>query len=202
MGKHASPNDRLAHPRIKYLRLGDIEGVHPAVRKKRKHTVPEPLVGLGAVREDIIKDVFAVPHIAVVPTPGRKGYWVWIGIRSYLRLLDIKWPEKFPVLDYGVDMPEEKIVKLACADFRFGYIFSGRSAKSDWAIAQEWEGDTDKICKPAKPKSGRRPSGLRAYARLCGLTSRRLRADKNDEAREDTDDSGTANDEEDQGTED
>jgi len=51
VGKHASLNDRLAHPRIKYLRLGDIEGVHPAVLKEVKGIAPEPLVGLRDVKE-------------------------------------------------------------------------------------------------------------------------------------------------------
>ena len=200
MGKHASLNDRLAHPRIKYLRLGDIEGVHPAVLKEVKGIAPEPLVGLRDVKEEVIKDTFEVPRFAVVPIPGRNKYWVWIGIRSYLRLKDIKRSETFPMLNYGLEMSEKRIVDLARADLRFAAIISGQSAKSDWATAQEWEADTEGICRPAKPGQRRRPSGLKAYTSLRGLNSGRLRADKRTEARENTSDPGAANDEEDQGT--
>jgi hypothetical protein len=192
VGKHTSPNGRLAHPQIKYLRLGDIEGVHPAVLKKLKQKAPEPLVGLRSVKEEAIQGAFAVPHIAVVPASDRERYWVWIGVRSYQRLLDIEWQEEFPVLNYGQQLTEKRIVDLACADRRFGYIISGASAESDWATAQEWEADTEEICKPAKAGSRRRPSGLKTFASLRGLKSRSLRDDKEVKAPESSNQTGSA----------
>jgi hypothetical protein len=141
--RHTNSN-RPVQPRVRFLRLGDIEGVHPAVLKglNLKHMAPEPLVGLRGLRDEVIEDTFDVPRLAVVPIRGGKKYWVWGGIRSYLRLVNLGWPNEFSVLDYGREMPENRIVDLARADFRFAYIFSRQSAKSDRAIAREWEADT------------------------------------------------------------
>jgi hypothetical protein len=201
VAEHTNPKDRPILPRTRYLQLRDIEGVHPAVLKKLKKIAPEPLVGLRDVKEEAIKNTFEFPRIAVVPIPGRSKYWVWIGIRSYLRLKDIKWSETFPVLNYGLEMSEKRIVDLARADLRLAAIFSGQSAKSDWATAQEWEADTKEICELATPGSRQRPNGKNVYADLRGLNPRRLRADKEMKAPEDAVESAAATDEEEQGTE-
>jgi hypothetical protein len=202
VGKHSNPIHRPVHPRTRYLRLDEIEGVHPEVLTKLKQSSPEPIGGLWAVKDEAIDDVYEIPRIAVVPIPGRNKYWVWIGIRFYLRLLDRKWKKGFPVLNYGLRMPEKRIVALARADLRFASILAGQSAKSDWATAQEWEAETDDICRPAEPGSRRRPSGLKVYADLRGLHPRRLRADKAIEAPENKDESGAStDDEEERGTE-
>ena len=196
MGKRTNPKDRPIQPRTRYLRLGDIEGVHPAVLKEVKGLAPEPLVGLRELKKEAIKDTFEFPRIAVVQVPGRNKFWVWIGIRPYLRLRDIKWSEEFPVLNYGPEMPEKRIVDLARADLRFAAIISGQSAKSDWATAQDWEADTKEICKQATPGSRQRPNGMNVYADLRGLNPRRLRADKEMKAPEDAAESAAATDEE------
>ncbi len=198
MGEHANPRDKLVLPRTKVLRLGQIAGVHPAVQKGRGPAAPEPLVGLRDVKEENIRDTLEVPRIAVVPTPDRNKYWVWSGIRIYLRLVHLKWPNGFPVLNYGLEMPEKKIVDLARADLRFAAIFSGQSAESDRSNAREWEADTANICRPAKPGSRRRPDGLKVYADLRGLRPRSLRADKRPKAGKSKHRSGSAtNDEQD-----
>lgn len=202
MAEHANPKDRPIQPRTRHLRLGDIEGVHPAVLKEVKGIAPEPLVGLRELKKEVIADTFKVPRFAVVPIPGRNKYWVWIGIRSYLRLKDIKWSETFPVLNYGLEMSEKRIVDLARADLRLAAIFSGQSAKSDWATAQEWEADTEEICKPATPGSRQRPNGMNVYADLRGVSPWRLRADKEMKAPEDAAESAAGtDDEEEQGKE-
>ena len=196
MGKHTNPKNRLINPRIKYLRLGDLEGVHPAVRKERKGIAPEPLIGMRDVKEDAIEDTLAVPRIAVVLMPGQKKFWVWSGIRFYLRLIDLNWSREFPVLSYGLEMPETRIVELAKADLRFASIFSGQSAKSDRAIAQEWEADSANICRQAKSGRRGRSNGLNVFANLRGLKPRPLRADNTLEATDPADKTGAGTDDE------
>jgi hypothetical protein len=148
------------------------------------------------VKDDAIEDTLAVPRIAVISIPGQKKYWVWSGIRFYLRLIELNWSREFPVLSYGVEIPEIRIVDLANADLRFASIFSGESAKSDYAIAQEWESDSENICRSGKSGRRGRSSGLNVFAKLRGLKPRPLRADNPLEATDPADKIGAGTDDE------
>jgi hypothetical protein len=177
VGKNPIPNRHPAYPQVTALRLRDIAEVHPAVRKLLNRFPPEPIDTLRGVSDKAIKDVFEIPHIAVVPIRGETKYWVWCGVRAYKRLVDRGWEGSITVLDYGPRMPEEKIADLAEKDWVYGSQLTGQTRKTDWAYAQEWEANSTYICRPSK-SGKRRPSGRNVFAKLSGLDPRPLRADK------------------------
>jgi hypothetical protein len=117
VGEHANARVKLPLPRTRVLRPEEIAGVHPAVLNELKQFPPEPPDVLLAVSDNAINDAFEIPRIAVVPIRGERRYWVWIGVRAYLRLVDRKWQGKIPVLDYGPRMPEAMIAYLAEKDW-------------------------------------------------------------------------------------
>lgn len=177
MGEHTIPREQLEYPRTILLLLREISQVHPAVLKMHSEFQPEPFVRLHALKADVIRDSLEAPSILVVPIPGKSDYWVWGGIRTYWRLANYGWEGKVKVLDYGPRIPETRIVRLAKANWLCTPIISGPNRKSDWAFAQNWEANTDYICKPTKSGT-RRPSGRNVFAKLSGLDPRPLRADK------------------------
>jgi hypothetical protein len=177
------------------LRLREIVGVHPAVLKMIAPSPAESIVGLRGLSDAPINGVYWFPRIAVVPVRGGSGYWCWIGVRSYLRLVDRGWLGKISVLDYGSRISEEKIVDLARFDWKCASAITGSAQTTDWAIAQMWEEDTNSLCRPVA-SGNRRPSGLKAFARLRGLDPRRLRADNAPDAAKPTGGPGTMTDEE------
>jgi hypothetical protein len=177
VGKHPIPNRHPSHPQITTLRLGDIADVHPAVLKVLNRLPSEPVVELRGVSDKAVEDVFKVPRIAVVPIRGETRYWVWGGVRAYLRLRSRGWRGLVTVLDYGPRISEEKIACLAETDWVYASPFSGQTRKTDWAYAQVWEAHSDYICKPTK-SGKRRVSGRNLFATVSGLNRRRLRADK------------------------
>ena len=201
MGEHANARVMLPLPRRRVLRPDEIAGVHPAVLNELKQFPPEPPDLLLAVSDNAINDVFEIPRIAVVPIQGERTYWVWIGVREYLRLVDRKWQGKIPVLDYGPRMPEAMIAYLAEKDWLYAASILGRTHKTDWAYAQAWDANSGYICKPTKSRK-RQSSGLKVFAKLNKLDRRRLRADKVSKAPEATDGPGPATDNNDEeGTE-
>jgi hypothetical protein len=193
VGKHPIPAKSTAYPRLRLISLKEIKE-HPAVCKKFGKFAQEPLVGLQDVRDELINDVVGFPRIGVVPIPGDPGYGCWIGIRVFRRLVDRGWGGKVAVLDYGPKVPEETIVDQALKDWKYSSPVLGQPATADWATAQEWEADSEKICKPAKRGSRRRPSGLKVFASLRGLKSRSLRDDKAVKAPESSNETGSADD--------
>jgi hypothetical protein len=178
VGKHPIPAKSTVYPRFQFLSLKEIGGVHRAVCEELEKRAQEPPVGLEDVSDELINDVFKFPRIAVVPIPGEPGYWCWIGVRVFRRLVDRKWSEKVAVLDYGPGMSEATIVDQALKDWKYSPAVMGQSAKADWATAQEWNADSKYVCRPHKRGSRRRPNGRNAYADLRGLNPRRLGADK------------------------
>jgi len=171
--------------------LKDIKRVHPAVCRKLQERCPESPVGLEEVSDELINDIFAFPRIAVVPIPGEPGYWCWIGVRVFQRLVNRGWNGKVAVLDFGTRMPEEDIVDRALKDWDYWPAIEGISAKSDRAIAQKWEAATNYACRPAT-SGRRRRSGRKVYTSLRGVELRTPSADMNIKAAESADDSESA----------
>ncbi len=95
-------------------------------------------------------------------------------------------------------MPEHEIIHLAHIDWRYASAVTGPSEESDWATAQEWEANSVYVCRPANPGTRRRPSGLKVFASLRGLDTRRLRADKAVKAPESTNETGSVTDDKDE----
>jgi hypothetical protein len=195
VGKNPIPIKWPANELIKELRLCEIAGVHPAVRRMIAGLPAEPITGLRALSDQLINEVFGFPRIVVIPVRGGSGFWCWIGIRPYLRLVDCGWPGKITVLVYGPRMSEQRIVDLALLDWEYASAITGSAQTTDWAAAQRWKEDTDYVCRPAK-SGNRLPSGLNAFARLRGLDPRRLRADNEPEASKFTGGPRTMTDEE------
>ena len=177
VGKHPIPIRRSPYPLAPEVRLDDIVGVHPAVLRMLMQPPAESILGLPEVSDALIDDIYGIPRIGVVPVRGGSGYWAWIGVRAYLRLVDCGWKGKFTVLDYGSRMPEEKLVYLAQMDWAYASAIAGPNQRTDRAFAQLWEANSGYVCRPVKSGS-RRPSGLKAFAKLRGLDPRRLQADK------------------------
>ena len=168
---------RRPYPQVAVLHLCDIAGIYPAVRKVLGRFPPEPNDELQGVSAQAIEDLLEVPRIAVVPVRGEARYWVWQGVRAYLRLVDRDWKGAISVIDFGSRMSEERIAYLAEKDWVFDSLFSSRSRKSDWAYAQEWEAGTPYICRPTK-SGKRRLSGRNLFSTVHGLDRRCFRADK------------------------
>jgi hypothetical protein len=177
VGEHTIPREQLEYPRTILLLLREISQVHPAVLKMHSEFQPEPFVRLQALGSGVISEILEVPCIHVVPNPKGNDYWVWGGIRIYRRLVDYGWKGEVKVLDYGPRIPETRIVRLAKVNWLCTPIISGPNRKSDWALAQNWEANTDYICKPCK-SGKRRRSGRNVFAGLSGLDPRPLRADR------------------------
>jgi hypothetical protein len=164
-------------PQVVRRQFSEIVDVHPAVLQMIEGLATEPIGGLIAVSDELIDDVYGFPRIAVVPVRAGSGFWCCAGVKAYLRLLDRGWRGKVAMLDYGSRMSEQKIVKLAYSDWVYGSAITGAAQSTDWACAQVWEANTDYICKPVKSRNFR-PSGLKTFAVLRGLSLWSLRADK------------------------
>jgi hypothetical protein len=193
VGKHSIPFKWPANPVLIELPFSEIVGVHPAVLGMIAGVPLEPFIGLRAVNDAPIDDIFGFPRIAVVPVRGESGYWCWIGIKAYRRLVDCAWRGKVTVLDYGPRISEEKIARLGYLDWVYASAITGSVQTADWVIARRWEEETDYVCRPVKAKNAR-PSGLRTFAKLRGLNPRRLSDDKASEAKESSDSPETTTD--------
>jgi len=77
-------------------------------------------------------------------------------------------------------MPESNIILLAEKDWEYSPEITGPSQQSDWARAQRWGMNSPYVCRFADSRKCS-PGGLRAFARLRGVDSRRFASDISDE---------------------